>query len=642
MSRWNISHVIFYSKHNKNRIIEFNLGGTTIITGASRTGKSYLISAIDYCLCSTEIFLSNFVKNKISHVAVKWRKDNTEFLVAREIPEHSNTSGQMFIDIGNKVEIPVSAKDLKGSANKDQVRVKIAQLFGLVEMPSDETDDMVKLNHVSIRQLTAFLFLDKEVVDSRKYLFHGLDDVNEAKHIIASLPYFLNAIGLEELEALKTIKGLEKGIAQEEKSRQDYESKCAELDKKALSLYNETIQAGLFNQEDNFASNESIITMLKEALNWVPNPIIVENKELLSNFQNKQLSLLTELNYMREKKRSAHNQNSLSEAYTSVLVRQKSKLAIDKLFKSEGGFCPICDSALSSPNTIAGMIKSSFAELANESKVVDEHRPILDSYIYEINDHITELQGKIKANEAEIQNLIKESEVAKSQENSNSRILRLLGRISYFFDQYLPPAIFKDEKLNRYNSELNDLKGKYGLAQRIERIQSAERLISNLSTKNLELLPIDDIYKENALNFISKKPTITLTNISTGTEEKFAGIGSDENYLSIHLALLFALHKFFELKKSPVPGLLIIDQVSRPYYPKDAGEKDIVMDEDREALEKHFNFIFKQVAAQKDLQVVVLEHAYLHKNETYKEAVKYQWPRQGIERLIPSDWPDTR
>jgi len=640
MSRWNISHVVFYSKHDKNRIIEFN-PGTTIITGASRTGKSYLISAIDYCLCSSEILLSNLVRNKISHVAVKWKKDNTEFLVAREIPEVSNTSGQMFIDIGNKVEIPLSAKDLKGSAYIDQVKVKIAQLFGLIEMPSDESDEMLRLSHVSIRQLTAFLFLDKEVIDSRKYLFHGLDDANAAKYIIASLPYFLNAIGLEEFEALRRIKGLEKGLAQEEKSKLEYENKCLELNKKATSLYNEAIQIGLFEQSENPISNENILKKLKNAQNWNPTPIIVENIELLSGLQNKQAKLLNELNAVKEKKRSAQRQNSLSEEYNSVLIRQKSKLAINKLFKTEGGSCPICDSNLPSSKAIAKMIENSFRELGKESQVVDEHRPVIDTYILDLEDKIIELQGKIKENEDEIQNLIKESEIAKKQENSNNRILRLLGRVSYFLDNYLPPAIFNEERLNKYKLEINVLKEKYGIAQRAERIQSAERFISNLATKNLEKLPIDD-YKGNALNFTSKKPTITLTDITTGIEEKYGGIGSDENYLSIHLALLFALHKFFELKKSPVPGVLVLDQVSRPYYPKDNEDKDIVMDEDREALERHFNFIFQQVAEQKGLQVVILEHAYLHKNQAYKKAVKYQWPRESSERLIPSDWPDRK
>ncbi len=638
MNRWNISHVIYYSKHNKNRIIELNKNGTTIITGASRTGKSYLINTIDYCLCSTDIHLSNFVKNKISHVAVKWVKGETEFLVAREIPQNSNTSSQMFLEIGNKINIPISARNLKGSANKDQVRVQIAKLFGLIEMSSDDTDDNIKINNVSIRQLTSFIFLDKEIIDSRKYLFHALDDPNAAKYIIASMPYFLGAIGIDELEALKKIKALEKGIETEVKKKLSFERNNSELNSKCISLYNEAIQAGLFNNDDNLISTLDIIKKLSSASSFIPNKVVVENGDLLIILQKRKAALLSELNILRKNRNAAIAQNSITINYSSVLERQKSKLAVGKLFKNHDGVCPICNSDLPTSNYMAELIEKSFDELSSENKVVEEHRPKLDAFISSIDIKIEELQNNILNISNQIQNLIKESEVAKKQEDMNKNIIRLLGRISYFLDNYSINS-FSSEKMLLYTAELNELKSKYGAAQRLEKTQSAERLISNIATKNLEFLPIDDIYKDNIINFISKKPTVVLTNIETGEEEKFSGIGSDENYLSIHLALLFALHKFFEIKNSPVPGVLILDQVSRPYYPKDTEEKDI-FDEDREALEKHFNFIFNQVEAQSGLQVIILEHAYLYKNDKYRSAVKYKWPRNSIERLIPSDWPD--
>ncbi|MBY3556448.1 DUF3732 domain-containing protein [Rhizobium laguerreae] len=50
-----------------------------------------------------------------------------------------------------------------------------------------------------------------------------------------------------------------------------------------------------------------------------------------------------------------------------------------------------------------------------------------------------------------------------------------------------------------------------------------------------------------------------------------AEVGSDQNYLAIHLALAFTLQKLFETIKAPV--LLVIDQISRPYYPKVGDEK---------------------------------------------------------------------
>jgi hypothetical protein len=637
MSRWNISHIVYYSQHGQNRILEFEPNNATIITGASRTGKTYIIETIDYCLCSSGINLSNHIKKKVSCVGIKLIKDNTEILVAREVPQSSSSSSKMFIEIGNKIDIPSNIDELKGSINESQARILLAERFGLIDFKSYE-DDAINISNVSIRQLTPYLFLDKEVIDSKKIILHGLDDPNASKHIIASLPYFLNAIDIEELQALKKLGGLKKGIENEEKKKRIYEQYQTESLERSITLYNEAIQAGLLQDIDLIEENSSIINQLKNILDWQPSKIIFENESRLNNLQSKKSSLLSEVNNLRRKRAAANKNNSVNTEFMSISEKQISKLDINRIFKFDDGNCPICDSLLKRSNEASQLIEKSFRILKTESKVVDEYKPKLDNYIIELDKKITDELTQASSLEGEIQNLIKESEVARNQKEKNNVKLRAIGRISYFLDNLKEVEEFNTLKLDQYLKDYNEINERYGVSNRKEKIQEAERLISNLATKNLSALPIDDFYKDNSINFISKKPTIKLSNNESLEVEEFASIGSDENYLSIHLAFLFALHKFFEIKKSPVPGVLILDQVSRPYYPKD-DDQDII-DEDREALEKHFNFIFDQVEKQTGLQVIILEHAYLHKNERYKNATKYRWPRNGTERLIPQDWPD--
>ncbi len=38
-------------------------------------------------------------------------------------------------------------------------------------------------------------------------------------------------------------------------------------------------------------------------------------------------------------------------------------------------------------------------------------------------------------------------------------------------------------------------------------------------------------------------------------------VGSDQNYLAIHIALSFALQRYFEIVNAPVPGLLVLGDV---------------------------------------------------------------------------------
>ncbi len=639
MSRWNIINVVFYSQHGQNRVLEFEPNNVTIITGASRTGKTYIIETIDYCLCSSSIDFSNLIRKKVSFVGIKLVKDNTEILIVREVPQKANFSGKMFVEIGTNIKIPSNAADLKGSINESQARILLSDRFGLIDFKDFKDDESSNITSISIRQLTPYLFLDKEVIDSKKYLLHGLDDPNSAKHIISSLPYFLNAIDIEELQALKKLKGLKKGIEAEEKKKSSFEHYQKQSIESSKLLFNEAVQVGLLKNNYSLDTISSLTEILKSISNWKPNKIVFENEVLLNELQISKSEILSEINALKRKRSAAIKNNSIITEFKSVTQKQASKLNVIDLFNLKRDNCPICDSHLTQPTEILSQIEKSFNILKNESIVVDEHKPKLDTYIIELNTLISKKNEEASLVESQIQNLIKESDIASKQKDSNNITLRVVGRISYFLDNLEEAQEFDDTKLELYKAEFDTISENYSTSLRQEKISVSETFISNNATKNLSFLPIDPNYKDDSVRFLSKKPTIELYNNETGAVEKFPSIGSDENYLSIHLALIFALHKFFEIKKSPVPGFIILDQVSRPYYPKDNGEQDII-DEDKEALEKHFNFIFDQVAKQKGLQVIVLEHAYLYKNERYKKATKYKWPRDGEERLIPQNWPD--
>lgn len=93
-------------------------------------------------------------------------------------------------------------------------------------------------------------------------------------------------------------------------------------------------------------------------------------------------------------------------------------------------------------------------------------------------------------------------------------------------------------------------------------------------------------------------------------------IGSGANWLAYHVAITLALQNFFlGLPHHPVPGLLIYDQPSQVYFPRqtageDADDPVSWRDEDVEAVRKVFLLLGEQVAATKGrLQVLVLDHA---------------------------------
>ncbi|WP_131537882.1 DUF3732 domain-containing protein [Pedobacter nototheniae] len=647
MSRWNISHLAFYSKNDLCRTIEFNINDVTIITGASNTGKSAVISAIDYCLGSSTCNIPAFVSARVTHIATRWSDGTTAFVVARELSKTGKASGNMYFEYGSEAELPELASGLNGSGNIDEVKGLMENLFGFKEV--NQTDNEFNINKISIRQITPYMYLDKNIIISDKVLMYGLDDANASKRIIDSLPYFLGAIDLDELEAMKRLRGLRKGVENEEKKKMLFDQHQDNLLEKCKSLLAEASQVGLYQMSDDIdkASKDQLISSLQSLTNWEYRTVNFENEDTVKALQEVKVNDLNLLNGLRRKRTAALQMNTTTSEYDAVMDKQISKLDLGKFFQHTEEKCPVCSSDFTAPNELSKQIENSIVELKREKNVVKQHKPSVNNFVKDLDKQIETLQASINKTDSDIRNLIKESEIAQRQLVLNQSITRVIGRISYFLDNHSTVETFDQKKLNEYNDEIEQIASKYGKSQKEERIALAERKISKYTTANLKELPRGIPIENCDIDFFSKNPKLVVSDSETQKKTQFENVGSDENYLSLHLSFAFAFQKFLAEKKSTVPGLLILDQISRPYYSNkkeiDASELTEITsndDDDSTALEKHFDFIFTQVANQNGLQVIVLEHAYLSYHDEYKRATKYQWPKVSKDKLIPSDWPE--
>src|SRR5882672_6682552 len=112
MRRWNISQIFFLGASGQRRDVQLEPGVVNIITGASGTGKSTLIKAIDYCLGSSRCELPAHVRRRSVAVGVKWTSGNAEMIVGRVIPSVGQaTSTRMFATAGRDLPLPATLED---------------------------------------------------------------------------------------------------------------------------------------------------------------------------------------------------------------------------------------------------------------------------------------------------------------------------------------------------------------------------------------------------------------------------------------------------------------------------------------------------------------------------------------------------
>jgi hypothetical protein len=112
----------------------------------------------------------------------------------------------------------------------------------------------------------------------------------------------------------------------------------------------------------------------------------------------------------------------------------------------------------------------------------------------------------------------------------------------------------------------------------------------------------------------------------------------------MHVSFALALQKVLSERGRPVPGLIVFDQISRPYFPADryetavdAASVPIEKRGESEKLKRYFDLLFDETERAESLQIIVLEHAYFSGDERFTHATREQWPsRSG---LVPADWP---
>jgi len=189
-------------------------------------------------------------------------------------------------------------------------------------------------------------------------------------------------------------------------------------------------------------------------------------------------------------------------------------------------------------------------------------------------------------------------------------------------------------------------------------MRRAEDAVSRFASEIFSDLPKVEPCVDAELLFSAREPQVNVIEPGVnGAVLSMADLGSDQNWLAVHVALSFGLQRHFEKERRPVPGVVVLDQLSRPYFPnqgrddidesEDSGdvvdenltdEVSIQGDEDYLAMRQHIDFLFREVEARSGLQVLLLEHAYFASDSRYVAATRERWTRASGKGLIPREW----
>lgn len=643
MSRWNIREIAFYGVGDRRRTIEFDVDKVNVITGASGTGKSAIIDAIDYCLGSSECGLPFFVRGHSLAVAVHWVRDDNDLIVGRRIPKSGSGTTHMFVRSGKNLRLPLTLDSLEGPTNRDTARAIIEKSFGIQDTDDAKVETKSEKGRATIRDVPPYLFLSGDVIISRQTLLHDLNRPEKVRDIKATMPYFLGAVDQSSVLAARKLRQLEAALGRIEREAKAQERSQSLLTQRSMALLTQAEGVGLISRlPADDSSDQDLLGQLRNiAQSGVGIPSSREG-DARSALEDERSQLVSDLQILRDKRQMVRRTIRDAVGYKTAVSGQSHKLRLVEHLNLGDGRCPVCDAENAAGLAMAEQIRKSLSIVAEEVVAVDVMGPRLDEHSGHVENQIGSKSGRLREVEAQLAGLLRVEEESSSAGSLVQERARVVGRIDQFLDTTAKDYETTSPDTASLQSEIENLRDQVDPQARRERLRDAENLVSGFATEMLAELPTE-IPATGARAVFSSTPSFSLIEPTRRAVLAMAEIGSDQNYLAIHLALSFSLQRFFESIDAPVPGLLVIDQISRPYYPKGGDEKllkEMEKDDDQIAMQKIVRFLFEETSRRAGLQVILIEHAYLDEDPDYVAAVKGRWTKASGVKLIPSDWPE--
>lgn len=641
MSRWNISEIFFLGEEGRMRNITL-YPGVNIITGASGTGKSTLIKAIDYCLGSSDCELAAYVRRHSVAVGIKWVSDGAEMITGRLIPPLSQkSSGRMFVSTGRSLPLPRRVSEFEGATTLTAAKALIERAFGIGDLAGDAHEPGMQRWRATVRHATAYMFVTKEIINNEKALLHGLDQADEAKGVIETMPYFLRAVNEESVIHERKLRELRQRYDREERRQRTQKATESEFRQIAMRLLMDAQRCGLVTDlPEAQSTEEELKAVLILVMQSPPNRPINPSEDGLPLLYLERKMLLGQIEDQRRKLRATQTALHDMANFEGSVQRQYEKLQLSEHFQKIGHVCPVCESPSEKGKSIAGALQSTLEIIRSESTAVESVKPRLIEHDQVIHDELRELNAKLKSLEERIATWVRQNEENKRYGSAANYRANLMGKISLFLE-LSPAQRTPSSDLDVLREQIEQLEAKVDQAARKVLLDRAQRKISEKMTSSIVSLPTKEPCFDVDIEFYAKPPSVAVIERRRNAVLRVRDLGSDENCLAIHMTLAFALQSYFKEAKSPVPGFLAFDQISRPYYPTRGEDESFLTGEDEEilAMRKHIDFLFRETAEQKDLQVLLIEHAFFADDSRYVDATRERWTRSSKKALIPLDWP---
>lgn len=639
-----ILNIVLYSLQGERRLLQFRPGEINIITGDSKTGKSALISIVDYCLGSSSCTVpAGVIRNSVGWYALRITDGAAEHFIARRAPDRGRTTNSAaYYTVGSPLDIP-NADELSATTNIDTVVERLKSIVGIHlnvhEPPEGQTREPLT---TTLRHALAFVFQPQNEISQPGFLFHSQSDNWVAQAIKDTLPYFLGAVDDNFVAGKARLRELKRSLRERERTLARLEALAGGGLNEAAGLLTEGRDVGLLAQDVAPESWDAAIEILRTAINTSPEEQLIRYEESTDQAE------LIRLNdgHASLRQQLAREQGELDamralladeSGFTREAHEQVSRLRSFNLFRnSTEPHCPLCDQPTNNLPS-SEILELEVHRVSEQLESVTRHTPGLEALILQQEQRINETKRLLQENRTAREALRRVDDQLTQLRDNTARRAYVLGRISLFLET-LPQVSDNSElrtEISELQREIEQLEADLSDENIQERLDSILSFISRDLTRWAERLELE--HRSNPFRLDLRHLQIVAD--TNDGPIRMDSMGSGANWVGCHLIAHLALHMWFVQHSRPVPHFLFLDQPSQVYYPAEQDVESSLIDledEDRAAVVRMFELVRDVVSElHPNFQIIITEHADIAE-DWYQEAIVERW-RNG-NALIPAEW----
>jgi hypothetical protein len=647
-----------------------------VITGWSETGKSSILSIIDYVLGSGRAAIPvGPIRETVAWFGLRIETATGIIRVARRKPDRSEGSSEFEVLTHDQAGRSVDEFPNKNQ-NLDDFKSFMNGLCGLSDLPLATGEQAIGYNLPSgFRDMAAFTFLPQHIVANPHTLFFKTDTTTHRQKLSNAFPVVLGAKSNDQLlqeHRLADLKQQEKQIGAELRRRQaSIDTWRAEV----MAYYLRAQELNLLADGNPPTRIEVAISLLQELVNAPrkhldrpPMPRTTAAVQRLEQLRNEEEGYDRKLgDARRQLARVRALKNTISE-YGVDLVRERERLkAYDWFAQTVQGEheCPMCGSTQTSAADAISKLRAPIEDLERISSAAINAKPQLDGEILELERRARESEKNVFATRRLRIGLEAQVELD-DQPTAGQRledVYEFIGSIRQALKS-IREVEDRDGLAEKYSElvrKIQLLDAQVDLRGQKAKLEKAQKRIGELIQENAIFLELGHANVRPVLDI----KELNLRFIPPNAPEREKGvllweIGSGANWMGYHLATFLAIHEFLASREefNPVPTFLVIDQPSQVFFPSDTYRERIEMKDykpmdnetpsddisqhrsDIAKTRKIFELLAKYTQEKTlDLQIIVLEHADERTwNGFESQVVKIRDWRSSGEKLIPDSW----